>query len=256
MKRRGFRFRSSASAVVALPLMATQAWAEPCVGAAFDTPFPGATGVVTRYADVPSPRFPGLWQEGLIRGYPYVLYANGEADLRDSRRDPMWVISVACDPGATTCVQEMDGTPPEVAVAIATQLGQCFVAPETVTTPAVSLPKPVTTPAVPLPEPVAEPRPAPAPTQAAPPSSLPPLVPGDDDEVVRAPCGLDAVPEGEPGITLQLLLVEAGADPGPIDGLPGQKTLTALGQVLNVSPDDLTLEEAVAAMNSFLCEPD
>ena len=44
----------------------------PCVAAGFDQPLATAEDVMTRYADVPAARFPGLWQEGRIRDYIYL----------------------------------------------------------------------------------------------------------------------------------------------------------------------------------------
>lgn len=216
----------------------TQGAAEPCVGDSFDRPFPGATSVETRFADIPSPNFPGLWQEGRIDGYPYRIYANGEASLQDGGSDPLWSIDVLCPGDSDNCTQSVTGTPPEVALGIATRLGLCFVAPDRAAVPVAPPPAPppvtVTPEAAPSEPPVA------APTVTAP--------------KVTAPCGLAALPEGEPGITLQLLLVAAGGDPGPIDGLPGALTRDALGQILGPEAEGLTAEAAIAALDAFLCK--
>lgn len=136
------RLTPQALVLLSGPLLAGQAAAEACVGAAFERPFPGATGVETRHADVPSPRFPGLWQQGRINGDRFILYANGEATLIDGASEPAWTISVQCDLDAGTCTESAEGSPPEAAMQVARQLGRCFVAPDEVTAPVVPPPPP------------------------------------------------------------------------------------------------------------------
>lgn len=256
------RLTPQALVLLSGPLLAGQAAAEACVGAAFERPFPGATGVETRHADVPSPRFPGLWQQGRINGDRFILYANGEATLIDGASEPAWTISVQCDLDAGTCTESAEGSPPEAAMQVARQLGRCFVAPDEVTAPVVPPPPPapVAPPtegwalvpgsgAVPA-EPedtTVEPTPAPAPEVTEP-------APEPEPEPAAPPCGLATIPEGAPGLTLQRLLVEAGADPGPLDGLPGRMTRSALAQVLGDDARTLEIADAITALDAFLCK--
>ncbi|WP_163850800.1 peptidoglycan-binding domain-containing protein [Pseudooceanicola aestuarii] len=237
-------------------LIGVQAQAAPCVGANFQRPLPGATGVETRFVDVPSPRFPGLWQEGRIEGHPYVIYANGEASLQEGRAEPRWSIFVLCDLDAGSCTQTAEGSPPAPAVTIATMLGQCFVAPEQVVAAPVRAPdRVVIAPPsdgwalTPPPDPVFAPQDPGALAEAA--GSL-----GAANAAAvepTAPCGLQTVPEGEPGITLQLLLVEAGVDPGPIDGFPGRRTRAALAEVLGAEAARMEIAAATTALSEHLC---
>lgn len=114
------------SAAVMLFCSVGSAVAEPCVSATFDTPLTGAVDVVTRYADVPSPQFPGLWQEGMLEGYFYTLYANGEGLLQSSRNAPSWEVKVTCTAEAGECSIKADGTPPENAQRLADVIAQCL----------------------------------------------------------------------------------------------------------------------------------
>lgn len=253
-----------AACVLSVPVWAGQAVAEPCVGAAFQRPFPGATGAQTRHVDVPSPRFPGLWQEGWINGNRYVLYANGEASLQDGAAESTWSIFVQCDLEAGTCTETIDGAPPDAARQVAGLLGKCIVDPDQVKVPEVEPPAPplvapetdgwalaptaetpVVEPNEPDPEPELDPQPEPEPVPD----------PEPKPEIAAAPCGLAAVSGEDYGTTLQLLLVEAGADPGPIDGLPGRKTREALAQVLGADAGELAVRAAIDALDEFLCRP-
>ncbi|CAN0586413.1 unnamed protein product, partial [Ectocarpus sp. 12 AP-2014] len=116
----------SVSALLALVCSVAQSQAEPCVSATFDVPFPGATDVVTLHADVPSPQFPGLWQEGVVDGFFYALYANGEGYLRSSRDIAEWNIQFTCDAGETDCSIATNGAPPDNARETANMLAFCM----------------------------------------------------------------------------------------------------------------------------------
>lgn len=196
--------------------------AEPCVTETFDRPVPGATNVVTRHVDVPSPQFPGLWQEGEIEGYFYAIYANGEGSVQPSRTLPEWSITFSCDVITETCTRaRQGGLPPAGADRVTDILEQCFF-----------------------------------PRKAAQEQSLRP--PGVEEPAVEpAPptCGAVALPQGEPGITLQRLLVLVGADPGPIDGYPGQRTRDAMVQILGLQSTNMSIVDAINALNTLLCEP-
>lgn len=103
------------------------ALAEPCVGGGFDTPLPGAQQVERDYADVPSARYPGVWQQGRIAGFAYRLFPDLTANLADSRDAPQWQIDVLCDPEADSCALETKGTPDPTASDVATALGRCLL---------------------------------------------------------------------------------------------------------------------------------
>jgi len=192
------------------------ALAEPCVSATFDTPLAGATGVVTRQVDVPSPQFPGLWQEGQLNGFFYALYANGEAVVSGQTDTPVWAIVVNCNVSTEDCALATDGAPPEGAQAVATVLAHCLRG--------TSVTDPV--------EAEIKPDPAPAP---------------------KPPCGLAQVPAGRPVATLQNLLAAAGVDPGPLDGLMGGKTRAATVDALGRGLDQIGIEQAIADLDALLC---
>lgn len=67
-------------------------------------------------------------------------------------------------------------------------------------------------------------------------------------------CGIATIPVGEPGITLQRLVVLAGGNPGPIDGFPGDNTRGALALILGQDKRDLPIADAVTALNRYLCD--
>lgn len=191
---------------------------------------PGATNVVTRQVDVPSPQFPGLWQEGVIAGYFYMLFANGEGVLQSARDAPDWAITFTCDEATKTCetVQERNEAPADAA-AIKERLERCFIAPETAGEPIAS---------------------------AAPPQILEALAPDTlpvKTEAPPSPCGLGAVPEGPQGKTLQRLVVLGGADPGPIDGFLGKRTQAAIVELLGQKAQTMPIPEAIIALDQLLC---
>lgn len=205
------------SIAISFALMCTAqiAQAEPCVSATFDKPLEGASGVITRQVDVPSPQFPGLWQEGILNGYFYAIYANGEAEVKAARSAQDWALKVSCSAAQDDCDRSQTGTPPEDAKATLQILQQCLAG-------------------VVAPSPASAPDPAP--------------------EEPPTPCGLQTVPQGSDVEVLQNLLVAAGKDPGPVDGIIGAKTLNALAEVLGASARSLGVQEAAAALDVFLCD--
>lgn len=224
--------------------------AEPCVGAGFDIPFPQARGVETRHVDVPSPRFPGLWQQGTLLGYPFKIYGNGEAALSAGGPEPQWDIAIRCDLHALDCTQESLGTPPQEALILAERLGLCFIAPNRLG--AAEVPAPAAAPVAPQTEgwALTPPPPLSPPTQPA------ESTPDRSTNVPTAACGVAALPEGTPGMTLQRLLAAAGGEPGPIDGFPGARTRAALIEVLGTGAANLEIEQAIAALDQVLCPPE
>ncbi|MFA9232156.1 MAG: hypothetical protein ACEQSU_15650, partial [Microgenomates group bacterium] len=109
-------------------LFSAAAIAEPCVGSAYDRPFPGAVDVSMHYVDVPATQFPGVWQEGSIEGHFYQIFANRLAVLQKERSAPSWSINVNCQ--QRPCTIEVAGKPPETAMTISKKLEQCLVPPE------------------------------------------------------------------------------------------------------------------------------
>jgi hypothetical protein len=67
------------------------------------------------------------------------------------------------------------------------------------------------------------------------------------------PCGLQAIPQGPEGITLQRLLVLGGVSPGRLDGYPGKRTRAAMVQLLGPDAWGMPIPEAIAALNTLLC---
>lgn len=210
---------------------------------------PGATNVVTRRVDVPSPQFPGLWQEGVIGGYYYKLFANGEGVLQAAPDTPDWAINIICDEVANTCEKVPEGTPaPPEALAIVDRLERCFVAPET----AQEIPPP---PVVAPPEPLAVGLPTAAEPALEPTPPVVEAIPAPEPAPPLVPCGLNAIPAGAEGITLQRLLVLGGANPGPIDGFPGKRTRTAIIELLGETGADMPVPAAIVALDQLLCKP-
>lgn len=227
-------------ALAALLGTATVGRSETCVSDTFDRPYPGAFGVETRLADVPSPRFPGLWQEGRIDGYFYRIWSNDEAVLQPDATAPAWTISVTCDGADMPCRQSITGSPPDGAMRIADDLASCLSDPD-FTGRAPDQPARNTSP---------------QPDQAQGDGTV---VAGSTDgtpppQANPAACGLAKLPDGATGLTLQWLLVEAGADPGPLDGVPGRRTYRALVAVLGEPAAQLGEAEAISALDAALCK--
>lgn len=291
-------------------LIASPASATPCIGAALDIPFPTASAFQTRRADVPSPRFPGLWQEGVVQGYSYRIFANGDATLEPLQPEDGWRLFVSCDFASGACSREELGKSPAKVAHLATALENCFVNPSAVTTQALNpllqhtvdqppasaelalepdgksqtLPEGLVSEdaakqswalVAPLADDTVVPEPDPVNTDAP----LPPLLPQSQKEAlpilaeqsgqnkepdsalqttaIPAPCGLEVMPkESSLTLTLQRMLLQAGVDPGPLDGLQGPRTSRALRQVLGKDATALSREEAIEALYRMLCAPD
>lgn len=109
-------------------LLAAPAVAEPCVGLLYDRPFPGAVDVTMHHVDVPVARFPGIWQDGMIDGQFYQVFANRLAVLQAERTAPAWSINVNCQ--QRPCTITVAGNPPATALSTSKRLEQCLVPPE------------------------------------------------------------------------------------------------------------------------------
>ncbi|MBU2867240.1 peptidoglycan-binding domain-containing protein [Pacificibacter marinus] len=253
------------SILCALLLQIQPVMAETCVGPAMDRAFPGATSVETRHVDVPSPNFPGLWQEGFIFGYFYQIFANDEAVLAESKSAPDWSIAITCVD--EVCHRDVAGTPNEGTANIADLLASCLRDPN-LSTEAVEQKLSLSERAVntegqthaltqPLLASSVEDKPEAieqeaAANEAAENEAVQPQ--GKDIEIAAAePCGLAALPEGTPGITVQRLLTLAGANPGPIDGIIGGMTRAAISEVLGEPQETLDLPQVISELNALLC---
>ena len=256
--------------------IAAAALAGPCVGDRFEVPYPGATGVETRFADVPSPRFPGLWQEGRIEAYSYTIFANGDARLFDGIHPSNWLIVIDCDIANARCEETAQGTAPKRALQISEQMQLCFLSPESVTAPlppsrpvgSSKLAEPIGSVATGSTDKVQVTEAMTLPTNGAaqtPPDTTILMEMGSSAHteelstpapapVPALPCGRAAVPADTPGFTLQRLIIAAGGDPGPLDGLPGRLTREALISVLGATAYDLDTETAIQVLDVFLCD--
>lgn len=200
--------------------------AAPCVGTAFDQPFPEATNAVTRVVDAPSSQFPGLWQEGTIAGWPYRLFANGDGDIRSDQRALEWKISFMCPAGNDDCKLIETGAPPADAKRIANNLRNCVLGQPLNPNEIVADPEPETASVIG--------------TEA-------------QDITTQEPCGRALVSEQSETVALQRLIALAGGDPGPADGIIGPQTQEALKDVLGEQVVDLDVPNAIAQLNILLC---
>lgn len=247
------------STLFALLLQIQPVTAETCVGPAMDRGFPGATAVETRHVDVPSPQFPGLWQEGFIFGYFYQIFANDEAVLAETKSEPDWSIAITCTD--EVCHRDVAGAPNEGTANIADLVEACLRDPN-LSAEAVEQKLSISEQA--------------ASTEGQPHALTQPLAASDVEDkpesieeatenetvahqveetenAVAEPCGLAAIPEGTPGLTVQRLLVLAGAEPGPMDGVPGRMTRAAISEVLGGDQDASDLSEVIVELDAFLC---
>ncbi|MDO6591890.1 hypothetical protein DS901_12830 [Loktanella sp. D2R18] len=219
------------AAVFTICIVVSGARAAPCVGSDFATPFPGALNVTVHAVDVPSPRFPGFWQEGTKDGYFFSLFANGDAALT-AGRDSSWHLSYSCDASLDECSANIEGSPPDGAMQVAEQLKQCLLEGE------VSLPA----------EETEAPSPEEEPTNGLSEEPVSPALP----EETQA-CGMETIDDENPTRKLQRMLILAGADPGPVDGIPGAMTANALVSVLGDAATQLTSQDAINALQERVC---
>lgn len=171
-------------------------------------------------ADVPSSRFPGLWQEGTVAGWPYRLFSNGDGDIQSDRRTPVWRIAFMCQAQTKDCSVTETGTPSDEVKRIAINLQSCLL----------GLPLETETTVEDL-----EPESAPVPLR-------------------QEPCGLALIPELSGAFALQELLRLSGANPGPLDGILGSQTREALAGVLGEESSELAVTDAIAQLDVFLCK--
>ncbi|PJE28260.1 hypothetical protein PSM7751_02199 [Pseudooceanicola marinus] len=280
------------STLVALSLLPTTGMAQPCVGPAFDQPLPGAENVQRRYADVPSARYPGIWQEGRVAGFTYRLFMDLTAEVNDGSTNPAWQVYLTCDPASGLCDESFDGLAPIAASRTAQVLGRCLLgglvtaedfAPSENARPATGLPpgagvssdadrpenpaaglaaaaaleglrNPDNTAAPVIPEVPEDDRPLAFGETEAPARPQQDTVRLGPNLLPSGQCGLSAIDEGSsPVMTLQRLLQEGDFAPGAADGMMGPRTRQALQRALGDSATGLTVTEAIAALDRALC---
>jgi hypothetical protein len=215
-----------ASACVAtLCASASVAVAEPCVSATFERPLPNATRVVTHVSDVPSAQFPVFWQEGILEGFRFKILASREGTVRpiDNRED--WVVSITCHSSDLTCELSMKGAPPQTAVTVANKIGQCLVG--------AQLDGETTGP----PPPGA--------------SALETL--SGTSQTERPTCGSAAIDEVSDIAIMQRLLIMAGEDPGPVDGVLGALTFSAMEAFAAGVDRNTSISDVIALLDARLC---
>jgi hypothetical protein len=113
-----------AMSLIASAMGVTSAFAEICVGPAYDRPLPGAVDVVLHQTDIRSAQYPGVWQEGTIEGRFYQIFANNMAILKEERNANTWSIAIDCR--QKTCSAEMTRSPPDTAKKLAKKIEQCL----------------------------------------------------------------------------------------------------------------------------------
>jgi hypothetical protein len=101
--------------------------AAPCVSKTFDRPLPGAMNVEWHVSDVPSAQFPAFWQNGIINGYDYTLFAPADGLLRSTDAIHDWEITITCNASAQTCEMTRDGDPPPDVESVSRLIGQCLL---------------------------------------------------------------------------------------------------------------------------------
>jgi hypothetical protein len=207
------------------------AWAEPCVSATFDRPFPNATGFESFIVDVPSAQFPAFWQTGLIDAYQYRLVSNGEGEIKASDPNQNWVVEIACETAGQSCDMTVNGDAPTEVLQIADTIGQCLVG--------VEIPQAPTTPDDPYTDNAVEPQEDVAATQST---------------ATETACGVSVVNEATDVATMQRLLILLGEDPGPVDGFLGPASFKAMGVFVEDPNWDTSITDVISVFDALHCE--
>jgi len=212
-------------------LIAVPAWAEPCVSATFDRPFPNATGVDSFVADVPSAQFPAFWQTGLIDGYRYRLFSNGEGEIKASDPNQYWVVEIACETAGRSCDMTVNGDAPTEGLQIADTIGKCLLGGE-ITLASTTPETPIVVTTVTLQEDVVAPR----------------------NTETKIACGVATVNEANDVATMQRLLILLGEDPGPVDGFLGPATFKAMDALVDDSNWETSITDVISVFDALHCE--
>ncbi|MBU2958858.1 peptidoglycan-binding domain-containing protein [Paracoccus sp. 1_MG-2023] len=277
-------------ALVILLISAGAAQAVPCVGANFDTPLPGAQNVERRSSDVPTARYPGIWQEGRVAGFAYQLASDYSGLLSDSLTAPSWQIAIECGAAGGCTRQTADA--PEGAIPVADALERCLTG-QPVSAQDFMRPTPAQVAGLPADAGVTDPDRAidsvagiataagivqsnDVPAKAAPVAPTKVDRPAAIDENQEAQsdgpiaenlvdlgpslqpdreCGLQTIIAGTSTVqTLQRLLIAAGEDPGPDDGVMGGRTRKAIEAALGPEGPAMSIEGAIRALNGKMCQ--
>ena len=219
------------SGALALGLLATSVAAEPCVSSTFNQPLPGATQVETHVSDVPSAQFPGFWQDGIIDGYAYTIFASAEGTLRPTDIREEWAIEITCDLAEQACQTNHTGTPPQGTQTVSKLIGKCLLGAELVT-----------------PEPELPPEFEAAPVLAV-------AAPASEETEQTTVCAAATVDEANEIASLQRLLILVGEDPGMVDGILGSRSLAAIEAFSSRASTSRTVPEVIALLQVHLCQP-
>ncbi|WP_242650963.1 peptidoglycan-binding domain-containing protein [Yoonia tamlensis] len=201
------------------------------MSATFDRSFPHATGVESFIADVPSAQFPAFWQTGLIDGYQYRLFSNGEGEIKASDPNQDWVVEIACETAGQSCDITVDGDAPTEALQIADTITQCLLSSE------ITLAR--TTPENPIVDTTV--------------TSQENVVAPQNSETEIA-CGVATVNEANDVATMQRLLILLGEDPGPVDGVLGPASFKAMGAFVDDSNWNTSIKNVISALDALHCE--
>lgn len=216
--------------------------AAPCVGAALDRPLPGAMDARQVSADVPTARFPGLWQQGRVDGLTYRIFGDGTAVLSDDPGAPRWQVRIEC--AAATCRTTATGVPDAGADRIADALGRCLLGGDVTETDLRRA-----APAFPtgLSDDV------PDRGRSLPPAAALATAAGQAPRRAVARCMPDPALFGDtPAQTVQRMLLAAGQDPGPDDGVLGARSRAALRAALGPG-SDADVPHAILALLAMRC---
>jgi hypothetical protein len=182
--------------------------------------------VETRRANIPSSKFPDLWQEGFIDGYFYRVFVNGDGLLQSSRRIPDWQITITCDEASKICSRAVDGfVPPQQAFETAAKIENCLVGSKESETTSSQV------------------------TKTAEQTGK-----ADGPELSSQQyCASETSAKEPEGVTVQKLLTLAGADPGPIDGFPGKRTRAAIVNLFGEEGQKMTIATAISKLKQMVC---
>jgi hypothetical protein len=218
-----------------LGLIASSVLAAPCVSNTFDRPLPGAINVEWHVSDVPSAQFPAFWQDGVINGYAYTIFASAEGTLRPTDALQDWEITINCTVSAQTCDTTRAGNPPQDAENVSRSIGQCLLGKDLETV----APVPVAAIAVAAIVPV---------NAAVAPERI-------DTTTTTASilCRAASAEEVNDVAALQRLLILVGEDPGQVDGVLGPKSIAAIEAFSTGSSANRTVPEVIALLETHLC---
>ena len=204
--------------VAVLCAFGTTTVAEPCVSDTFERPLPEAKSVVSHVSDVPSVQFPAFWQEGILQGFRYKMLASGEGAVRPINPQEDWVVSITCDAFSLTCDYSVEGPAPQAAIAVSNSVGQCLIGAEVAGVETTSV------------EPLQ-----------------------DVSETDETTCGSASINETNEVAVMQRLLTIAGEDPGPVDGLLGQRTFSAMEPFVQGADGNTSILDMIALLDARLC---